>query len=98
MIPSSLPWYESEADFQAILSILPIEESKNPLSYQEMLVRLEELEKQQVNAGQMVQRIVIKPAAIKEWCDKFQRKVCRGSIRDYAGFKMAELVASKGQN
>ncbi len=98
MLPTSLPWYESEDDFQAVLAVLPVEEAKDPLSFDEMVIRLKEIEKKAVQNGQAVHRIIIKPAAIKKWCEDNHRRVCRAAINDYAGLKLGMLLVLKGKN
>jgi hypothetical protein len=89
-IPLSIPWYETEDDFKAILDLIPFEESKTFVRYSEWTKRIKRLENEKQQEGFTPLRITIKPESIKMWRQTNDVLISRSSIADFALKKMIE--------
>ena len=98
MTPTSIPWYDTEDDFAAILGMLPVNESSGAMSYSEWVASIKRHETNLSSQGLLTMRIVVKPAAVKEWCEAHGVSVCRKSIANYAMLKMANPIVQRGSN
>ncbi len=98
MMPTSIPWYESEDDFNAVLGVLPVSESYNAFSYTEWVTQIQGIEKDIVCRGQLPIRVTVKPSAIEEWCKARGLLICRKSIMDYAMMRMGASIVDRSKN
>lgn len=85
-------WYETESDFDAVMAMLPVEESQRTSSYAEFVIGLLKREKDLKKLGVTTHRIAIKPAAIKKWSETHQRTICHDSIASYRKERFAFLL------
>jgi len=97
VLPTSVPWYESEEDFLAILKLVPPSETRGA-SYEAYLSAIRQSEDFMRRNGNLSIRVTIKPAAIKVWCDDNGAAICRASIAEYARDEMMKRLDRKGTN
>jgi len=98
MTPVAIPSYESEADFKAVLAMLPANEAESPISYAEMVNKVAVHEKAVQMAGHIPMRVKVEPIPLKRWCDANSIPVCRKSITAYITGKMASPMIDRGNN
>jgi hypothetical protein len=86
----AVPWYDSEEDFKAILELVPFEESKDAISYQEFVAYTQRKEDVYKAKGKIPFRVVIYSLSVKEWCNAHDVFLCGAGITQYAIKKMIE--------
>jgi hypothetical protein len=82
-MPIVLPWYDSEADYAAVLAMLPASERQDPFTYDVFIGKMKrqhEAFKRQVLISICVP---VKAVAVKAWCDANNRPFCRKSITEF---------------
>ena len=83
MLPVAVPWFESDADFEAVCAMITGEESADPVPFSE-LVAIEHTKEQKIrDDGQWPVRITVKAAAVKAWCDARDLPVSQISLAQY---------------
>lgn len=98
MTQTSTPWYESEDDFNAIVAMLPFEESTTAVSFSEWRERMKAFEDEMHSRGQISLRQIVKPAAIKAWVEERGLDFCWDVVTRYAYVKAAEMLSRGGSN
>ena len=98
MISTSISWYESEDDYAAILAMLPAGESHMVMSYADYMAIIQGQEANLSHMGFLPRRIVIKPAAFKEWCELEGRPVDRKSISTYSTKMLNGRISNAKKN
>jgi hypothetical protein len=98
MTPTSIPWYESEADFKAILSMVPAHEARGASDYSGWVALIDKTENEIKSRGGLPIRVTVKPSAIKRWVEENRTIVCRASIATYAGLMMTNPMTGSGSN
>jgi hypothetical protein len=98
MTPISIPWIESESDFNAIADSFTVHESGAPMAFAEWIAQIEDGEKQIASMGYMPVRVTIKPAALKEWGKTSGIPLGRKAVTSYAMWKLTSDISDKGSN
>ena len=98
MISTSIAWYESEEDYAAVLAMLPTEETCTAMSYADYIAIIQGQEVNLSHMGFLPKRIVIKPTALKAWCESEGRPVDRKAVSAYSTKMMNGRIASARLN
>lgn len=89
LIPTSVPWYPSEAVY---LEAAALAGSKNPMPYASWVAQIETLEREITSRGHLPVRVEIETAAVKAWCDVNRVSFSREAIAKYATLKMLDRL------
>lgn len=83
LVPTAIPWYATEEDYLAVVSMLELPEDDTPFPYDVWVERLEAHEELVQSKGAITRRIPVDPVTLKAWCDTNNRRVSRPAITEF---------------
>lgn len=98
MIPTAVTWYESEADYKAMLEVIAFDDPQGAISYAALVARTERFEKELPQMGQLPVRVTVKPLAFKAWCESHGRPVIKDSVGLYTMSLLGDSLKERGSN
>jgi|ERR1035437_186006 hypothetical protein len=90
--PVVLPWYESEAEYTAVLAMLPASERQDSFTYDVFIGKIKRQHEAFKRKGLISICVPINAVAVKAWCDANKRPICRESLSIFASAIAAENI------
>jgi hypothetical protein len=89
-MPTVVPDYASEGNWNAFLALFPEDERANAPNYSEAAESLDKFEETSAFAGLDIRRVKVVAAEWKSWAEANRQSLSRKSIPAYAIFKFAQ--------
>ena len=95
--PFAIPWYESQADYLAIVAMLPATEGQDAISYDAFRANVERQEQEVKRRGLIPLRVPIDAVTLKGWVQANDLTVCRASIGEFIQIAAALILQRRGR-